>query len=139
MRVRLVAQQLRSRRRRADSAPEPHPGGAVPGHAADDQVLPRWLCREAHVVRCFRRKPLRQLEGESTWDSRIAGQSRRRRLRSDHLGAVRQHPVMVTEVDLRLPTDGYYERELPVAEPVEVQGAVKPGESGDQLEADSLG
>src|SRR3989442_11731318 len=46
---------------------------------------------------------------------------------------------MVTEGDLRLPTDGYYERELPVAEPVEVQGAVQPGESGDQLEADALG
>src|SRR3989442_10215246 len=46
---------------------------------------------------------------------------------------------MVTEVDLRLPTDGDYERELPVAEPVEVQGAVQPGESGDQLEADGLG
>src|SRR5947208_17138060 len=46
---------------------------------------------------------------------------------------------MVTEVDLRLPTDGYDERELPVAEPVEVQGAVKPGESSDQLEADGLG
>src|SRR5256886_4570768 len=46
---------------------------------------------------------------------------------------------MVTEVDLRLPTDGDYERELPVAEPVEVQGAVQPGESSDQLEADGLG
>src|SRR2546426_11752421 len=46
---------------------------------------------------------------------------------------------MVTEVDLRLPTDGCYQRELPVAEPVEVQGAVKPGESSDQLEADGLG
>src|SRR5882724_7645051 len=128
MRVRLVAQQLRNLRRRADSEPDPHPGGAVPGHAADDQVLPRWLRGEAHVVCCFRRKPLRKLEGESTWDRRIAGQSRRRRLRGDHLGAVRQHPVMVTEVDLRLPTDGYYERELSVAEPVEVQGAVGDGE-----------
>src|SRR5437879_13880955 len=46
---------------------------------------------------------------------------------------------MVTEVDLRLPTDGDYERELPVAEPVEVQGAGSPGESSDQLEADGLG
>src|SRR6266849_4598224 len=138
-RVRLVAQQLRNRRRRAYSEPEPHAGGAVPRHAADDQVLPRWLRREAHVVCCFRRKPLRKLEGERTWDRRIAGQSRRRRLRGDHLRAVRQHPVMVTEVDLRLPTDGYDERELPVAEPVEVQGAVKPGESSDQLEADGLG
>src|SRR2546426_815019 len=46
---------------------------------------------------------------------------------------------MVTEVDLRVPTDGYDEGELPVAEPVEVQGAVKPGETSDQLEADGLG
>src|SRR5689334_4652859 len=137
--TRLVTEQLRTRRRRADSEPDPHPGGAVPGHAAGDQVVPRWLRREAHVVYRFRRKSLRKLERERTGDRRIAGESRRRRLRSDHLGAVRQHPVMVTEVDLRLPTDGDYERELPVAEPVEVQGAVEPGESSDQLEADGLG
>src|SRR5712664_1982682 len=61
LRVRLVAQQLGNLRRRAYSEPEPHPGGAVPGHAADDQVLPRWLRGEAHVVCCFRRKPLRKL------------------------------------------------------------------------------
>ena len=58
---------------------------------------------------------------------------------SDHLGAMRQHPVMVTEVDLRLPPDGHYKREVPVAEPVEVQGAVQPGEPSDQLEADGFG
>src|SRR2546422_1226558 len=40
-------QQRRRLGRRANSEPDPHPGGAVSGHAAEDQVVPRQLRIEA--------------------------------------------------------------------------------------------
>src|SRR3989454_3973624 len=84
-------QQRRRLGRRANSEPDPHPGGAVSGHAAEDQVVPRQLRVEAHHVRRFRRKSLREPEREGTRNGGISGLRRQRRLRSDHLGAMRQH------------------------------------------------
>src|SRR5881394_3807125 len=70
-------QQRRRRGRRADSEPDPHPGGAVSGHAAEDQVLPRGLRGEAHYVRRFRRKSFHEPEREGTRNGGIAGLRRR--------------------------------------------------------------
>src|SRR2546425_10683676 len=78
-------QQRRRRGGRADSEPDPHPGGAVSGHAAEDQVFPRGLRGEAHYVRRFRRKSFHELEREGTWDRGTHGLRRQRRLRRDHL------------------------------------------------------
>src|SRR5437764_1198092 len=52
---------------------------------------------------------------------------------------MRQHPVVVAELDLCLPPEGHNKREFPVAEAIEVQGAVQACESGDQLETNGLG
>src|SRR5207253_4103030 len=72
-------------------------------------------------------------ERESTRDGGTHGLCRERSLRLDHLGAVREHPVVILECDLRLPSDGYDERQSAVPEAVEVQGAIQSGEPGDQL------
>src|SRR2546425_10566129 len=112
--------------RRANSEPDPHPGGAVSGHAAEDQVVPRQLRVEAHHVRRFRRKSLREPEREGTRNGGISGLRRQRRLRRDHLGAMRQHPVMVTEVDLRLPPDGPTSVRSPSRNPLKFRAPFSP-------------
>src|SRR5213078_1987514 len=132
-------QQRRRRGRRADSESDPHPRGAVSGYATEDQVLPCRLRGEAQDVLRLRRKPFLELQREGPRNGGMDGLLRQRRARSDDFGAMGQHPVVVAEVDLRLPPYRYFERERPVTEPVEVQGAVQPGEPSDQLEADRFG
>src|SRR6266550_7388762 len=93
-------QHRRSLGCRADSEPDPHPGCAVSGHSTEDEVLTSRLRREAHDISAFRRKSCRQLERESAWDRRADRLRWQRCLRSNHLSTMRQHPVVVAELDL---------------------------------------
>src|SRR5207247_9174320 len=108
---RSCEEQCRGRGRRADSESDPHPRGAVSGYATEDQVLPCRLRGEAQDVLRLRRQPFRELQREGPRNGGIDGLRRQRRAGSDDLGAMGQHPVVVAEVDLRLPPYRYFERD----------------------------
>src|SRR5207237_8102818 len=101
--------------------------------------LARRLRRETHRICRFRHEALRELERErpgDRWDDGLHGE---RSLWRDDLRAVRQHAVVVAEVDLGLPPQGHDQREATVAEAVEVERAVQPGDARDELEASGPG
>ncbi len=110
----------------------------MPRHAAEDQVLPLGLRGEAHDVGPLRGKTGCELDGDRTGNGGIDRLRRHWRLRRDHFGAVREHPVVVAEGNVRLPPDRHHQCELTIAEPVEVERTVQPGEPGNQLKADRL-
>src|SRR5437868_13182952 len=110
----------------------------MPRYATEDEILARRLRRETHRIRRFRHETLRELERERPGDRWADGLHGERSLWRDDLRAVRQHAVVVAEVDLGLPPQGHDQREATVAEAVEVERAVHPGEAGDELEARGL-
>src|SRR4029077_4803391 len=86
----------------------------------------------------FRYEAFSESERERPRDRGSDGLRGEGSIRGDDLRAVRQHAVVVAEVDLGPPPHGHHEREAAVPEPVEIERTVHPGESGDQLETDSL-
>src|SRR4029077_7280115 len=104
----------------------------------DDDVFARGLCRETHGIGRFRYEAFSEPERERPRDRGSDGLRVERSLGGDDLRAVRQHAVVVAEVDLGPPPHGHHEREVAVPEPVEIERTVHPGESGNQLETDGL-